>query len=394
MHRLQLWSSKNIFNGSCNNTRCITGQRGYSCFDGVNGCNRRDMFLSRMYIQDGATMPIDDTGSNYDSLPDAETLVLVMPGQQSVNGDKNYNTGMKDDDWKNSWDSNTTCSYTKSWRGNSMLGRMIANYKTLFGPNERVAFVVYGDTNKYCPCVGDCSSSINTGKRNAIACHLLSYGSPGVTKRIIISGGSAGGITGLGVAHRIRSAYPTWSNVPMYVMGHEAMGCQDNNEGDFWQNPGTTYTNPLASNQWVDSVPIDTKITSYPGSYVYQSLSGAAWTVISRHGVGLPEPALGWSCGTSATCRTQAYSYSWYVAGHDEVSGKSSGFVDGGVADAALDWLYWKTSTESASCASVPSWYIGANDGCDCPANGNRSCDPDCNGASGSTNWCGCQYCY
>jgi hypothetical protein len=53
------------------------------------------------------------------------------------------------------------------------------------------------------------------------------------------------------------------------------------------------------------------------------------------------------------------------------------------------------SSLTEPSCSDVPSQYLGADDGCDCPADGNTSCDSDCTeqGNAGGE-WCGCQYCY
>lgn len=45
-------------------------------------------------------------------------------------------------------------------------------------------------------------------------------------------------------------------------------------------------------------------------------------------------------------------------------------------------------------CASVPASYVGVGDGCDCPADGTLSCDPDCQVSNGGGQPCGCDYCY
>ena len=45
-------------------------------------------------------------------------------------------------------------------------------------------------------------------------------------------------------------------------------------------------------------------------------------------------------------------------------------------------------------CAVVPDEYIDADDGCDCPANGDQSCDPDCADGNEGGEPCGCDYCY
>jgi hypothetical protein len=49
---------------------------------------------------------------------------------------------------------------------------------------------------------------------------------------------------------------------------------------------------------------------------------------------------------------------------------------------------------EGSACDAVPSPYIGVEDGCDCPANGNTGCDPDCQLSNGGGAYCGCDYCY
>jgi hypothetical protein len=46
-----------------------------------------------------------------------------------------------------------------------------------------------------------------------------------------------------------------------------------------------------------------------------------------------------------------------------------------------------------ASCDWVASEYIDNADGCDCPLDGNTSCDPDC-ADNGATSWCGCDFCF
>jgi len=45
-------------------------------------------------------------------------------------------------------------------------------------------------------------------------------------------------------------------------------------------------------------------------------------------------------------------------------------------------------------CDSVPPQYIGVDDGCDCPADGSESCDPDCELGNGGEAACGCDFCY
>lgn len=51
--------------------------------------------------------------------------------------------------------------------------------------------------------------------------------------------------------------------------------------------------------------------------------------------------------------------------------------------------------TESgASCADVPEKFRGKGDGCDCPADGDQSCDTDCNSGNLASADCGCEYCY
>lgn len=52
------------------------------------------------------------------------------------------------------------------------------------------------------------------------------------------------------------------------------------------------------------------------------------------------------------------------------------------------------SSALPAECAEVPVEYRGDNEGCDCPANGERSCDPDCAGAAEGPEYCGCDFCY
>ena len=48
----------------------------------------------------------------------------------------------------------------------------------------------------------------------------------------------------------------------------------------------------------------------------------------------------------------------------------------------------------ASSCDAVPEEYIGANDGCDCPADGDTSCDSDCDLGNSGRGDCGCDYCY
>ncbi len=45
-------------------------------------------------------------------------------------------------------------------------------------------------------------------------------------------------------------------------------------------------------------------------------------------------------------------------------------------------------------CSEIPSRFVGAGDGCDCPATGDQSCDPDCAIKNGGAGDCGCDFCY
>src|SRR5688572_17417067 len=47
-----------------------------------------------------------------------------------------------------------------------------------------------------------------------------------------------------------------------------------------------------------------------------------------------------------------------------------------------------------AACGFVPQEYIFQDDGCDCPANGDTSCDPDCAEDNQGGRFCGCQFCF
>src|SRR5690606_14907537 len=46
------------------------------------------------------------------------------------------------------------------------------------------------------------------------------------------------------------------------------------------------------------------------------------------------------------------------------------------------------------SCGEVPAEYVDDDEGCDCPADGTTSCDPDCVESNGGEGYCGCDYCY
>ena len=46
------------------------------------------------------------------------------------------------------------------------------------------------------------------------------------------------------------------------------------------------------------------------------------------------------------------------------------------------------------ACGVVPQRFVGVNDGCDCPADGSTSCDPDCQLGNGGAADCGCDFCY
>src|SRR5688572_5557189 len=45
-------------------------------------------------------------------------------------------------------------------------------------------------------------------------------------------------------------------------------------------------------------------------------------------------------------------------------------------------------------CTLVPGEYVGQNDGCDCPSDGDTTCDPDCAAGNPGGGYCGCEFCY
>lgn len=53
-----------------------------------------------------------------------------------------------------------------------------------------------------------------------------------------------------------------------------------------------------------------------------------------------------------------------------------------------------ETPPPDATCADVPGEYVDAGDGCDCPASGDFACDPDCQADNAGGGYCGCEYCY
>lgn len=53
-----------------------------------------------------------------------------------------------------------------------------------------------------------------------------------------------------------------------------------------------------------------------------------------------------------------------------------------------------ESAAVTVSCSDVPAEFVGVGDGCDCPADGRTSCDPDCSAGNPGGAYCGCQYCY
>ncbi len=66
---------------------------------------------------------------------------------------------------------------------------------------------------------------------------------------------------------------------------------------------------------------------------------------------------------------------------------------NGGGAGCGCDYCYEPPPMQT-NCVDVPTQYIGVNDGCDCPADGDQGCDPDCAISNVPRGACGCEYCY